>query len=236
MYCDCKKAPNGFRRQDEGDLWVCSRCGKPTRLVFDKMTDSRAPRGATSIVSVIGRSTGINETTWRMQDGGQVTTVNYHPYPWKVDMDQGRDLLLGLWQRMDEHMDRLMHPGTPLSDKPIHKACARQIAEIVVDFMPQFYDDTDTVVKEVVARYKARKDGAEHDTPGLAEAIWHRETDRFGNLPSEAPKAIKRTGNTIPDQAVATAKQALETGMFTLKQLATTYKMTEAEVKEQLNA
>ena len=242
MYCS-DGGKSGFTRQTDSDLWVCADCLLPTRMVFAKMTNGRVPRNAKWIASVFGRITGVNEVTFVLEDNSQVTCLYYHPYPKKVDMNSPRDLLGEMWHDLDNTVDRI-RSGNEITTEYL-KAYANGIAVCLQKIMYKFYPDVASVSKEALERALARERGETRESPGLAESIWDPNTRwdgtpysvenearaRAGKKVAVAPKA---SGNSIPATAVEGVKNAIASGMFTVKQVATTYSMTEPEVREQL--
>lgn len=189
----------------------------------------RAPKNAVSVRSMIGRTTGVNEVTFKLRDGSKTTCLYYKPYPKKVDMPGPRDLLVDMWEMLDNSVNNIKSPvGGDASQIEWHKARGRAQAEIIAMIMSAFYPDADAVTREALARWKARTAGEPHETPGLAEDIW--------NPAPSAPekRAPKPTGNRIPDSAVDTVRQGITLGMFTKEQMASTYSVTVAELVEQL--
>jgi hypothetical protein len=233
VWCRCKKAPIGFTNKDTGDLWVCSRCGKPTRQVFEGLTAMLGPNDATCLLSVSGKSNGIFEIRWATKSGVKIT-LEYHPYPRKVDMHNGRELLLHQWQMLDSAVNNI-HTTKDPDDLMYQKARARTLCEVIHSFMPQFYESADHVAREALSRFSCRAEGVEHETPGLGEKYWDPNTRADGTPYSQPQKPKPRsTGNLVPATALVSVKKGIEGGMFTVDQIATMYSMTAPEVKEQL--
>lgn len=239
LYCTCRlgKTP-GYTNQEESDLWVHSVCMKPSRMVFEKVTDMRVPHGATAVLKSLGRSDGIFETTFATQDG-KVTTLNFHPYPRKVDMNQGRDLLLKTWQLLDEATVGAMDVEASTQVQDHHKAQARAYANVLALFMEPFFTTPDDIVREAVVRYKARQSGETHVTPGLAEEVWNPNknwdgTDRV-QFSSETPRKsnfkTKESHRTLTPDEVTAVKNALNSGAFTSAQLADMFKTSVAVIE-----
>lgn len=246
MWCICTGGgKHGFTRISNSNLWGCAECLKPTRLVFEKVTDMYAPATAIALLSVHVREDGIHEVKWATPAGEKVT-LSYHPYPRKVDMNQGRGLLLSLWQRLDIAFAGLKDaPGDP--EIALAKLQCRTLAEVLAEFMQPFFTSADDIAREAQRRYQAQQTGTEYETPGLAEKIWDPNSRWDGTVFSDEsltkvdagqrPKAAavsKRTGNKIPNDSINASTQAIQLGMFTVAQIAKTYSMSEAEVKEQL--
>lgn len=225
--------------------YICGRCGKISHAV-PKGESMYGPANARAPLGWHGKSDGTYIQTWATNTSGErIQTMGYIPYPTiKVNgMDQGRDHLLRIWQKLDYELDQIK--STSNADlQQWSKYRARAFAEVIAQLMSPFYVDSDAVALEALERWKARQSGTEHHTPGLGEVLWNptelariEKASRVAASPAPARKAVaapRPTGNRVPDSAVNTAKQGIEMGMFTVKQMADTYKMTEAELKEQL--
>jgi hypothetical protein len=153
----------------------------------------------------------------------------FHPYPQKVDMPSQDDLLVELWNKLDNAVDDLKK--LPSFNEDYIRGECFAFSQAIHIVMRPFYPARVDVVKEAMVRWEARQAGTEHESPGLAETIWRPETDWMGHTPT---KSEPKTGNLIPDSAIATARVGIDRGLFTVKQMASTYNMTEQEVKEQL--
>ena len=185
----------------------------------------RAPKNAVSIRSMIGRATGVNEVTFKLRDGSKATCLYYKPYPKKVDMTGPRDLLVDMWEQFDRTIDAVKAGD---HQEEWHKARGSAQAQFIQMIMSAFYPDSNAVTREGLARWKARQEGTDHETPGLAEDIWNPAP------PVPEKRAPKPTGNRIPDSAVDTVRQGDTLAMFTKEQMASTYSVTVAELVEQL--
>jgi hypothetical protein len=238
MWCTCRSKTSFTVAilDDESvhDLWVCSTCRKPTRMVFEKLTGLMCPFGATALLAVRSRPDGINELTWATPDGRK-TTLHFAAYPRKLDMPEQATLLNTLWSMLDYEIDEVMSPGA--IDREYSKTRSRALCDGIAVLMAGFYADSDAVAREGLARHKARADGTEHETPGLAESIWDPHTRWDGTpLAPETPQkarpiAKKIENNTpLPPEAIPAVKKALETKMMTISQIAAMYKVSEATV------
>jgi hypothetical protein len=136
------------------------------------------------------------------------------------------DVLLETWKLLDAVMAEIKSPHTTTPDW--YKAQGRAYANVLATFMPPFFDDPDEIVREALRRYDNR-DNPEYETPGLGVKFL-AQFDK----PKKYVKEEKRTGNKLPDTAIENIKKAIESGMFTVDQIATNYKVSPAEVKEQL--
>src|SRR5215217_4878935 len=86
------------------DFWVCALCMKPTRMVFENMTNRYAPVRAVGIMSASGTGDGRWIIRWSTEVPGEVIeTMTFNTYPREMKMlhDQGRNVCLELWQRLD---------------------------------------------------------------------------------------------------------------------------------------
>lgn len=244
MWCKCGNTKGYACVDDSGydDLWVCAQCKKPTRQVFESITAMRVPRGCVAILGVQGHLDGTSLVTFATS-AGKTQCMFFHPYPQKVDMPRQDDLLVDLWNRLDQTVDKI-RSAEHQHEAEFNKAQGLAFAESISIVMRPFYEDATAVLRESMARWKARQAGVEHDTPGLAESIWD-PASRFDGTPysvenearvrSGVKSAPTKTGNLIPESAVATVKQGIESKMFTITQIAASYKMTPEEVSLQLN-
>lgn len=241
MWCRCGKGKShsftAMPEPDKGDFafnydfWVCSSCLKPSRLVFEKVTDMLAPSNATALLSIRGRYDGVTELVFATLDG-KVTCLVYHPYPRKVGMDQGRGLLLKTWELLDAATDTVMKKAAdPWSLENVGikevQAEARAYANVLAMFMEPFFTSADDIVREAVTRYKARQAGVQRDTPGLAEHIWDPRKDWDGSdkvLPNANPQPKVNLGRQLTSEEAEAVANALSAGMFTVEQLAEMFK------------
>lgn len=243
MFCTCVKALSGFKVNkcycaehevqsgNNWDLWVCVRCSKPTRMVFEKMTGRLAPRDAISILHVSGKGDGTTEIKWNTKHG-DVTTMTYSAYPRKIGMIDQTQHLKTLWDMLDEAMKVVKNPVDDVA-LSYYKARARALCDTLAVLMAPFYENSDAVAREAMARYKAQQAGTEHDTPGLAETIYDPHTRWDGTaIGGEAKAAPTTTGKKLPDEAIAGVKQALSMKMMTISQLAKIYGVNETEIKK----
>lgn len=220
------------------DFWVCAACHLPTRMVFEKLTDKRAPRLATHIKSVVGDSAGRNILTWGTPTSGEkIKTMMFHPYPGKVDMDQGRNICLELWQKLDACIDQIR--GTQVDNALIEaeKVRATALAEVIALVMQPFYADSTAVLQESMNRWTGRQEGRDHESPGLAEAIWNPST-RFDGTPfTEANEVKARSGNApkakvvLDEQKITFIKHTLSTGAMSPEVLAGMFSCTVDDIK-----
>lgn len=222
------------------DFWVCANCLRPARMVFEKLTHKTAPARATCIKSVVGDSAGRNIITWGTEVSGEkIKTMMFHAYPRKMDMDQGRNICLELWHKLDESIDTIR--ANPGHDMEHDKTRANTLAETIQLIMSPFYADTQAVLAESMTRWKARQDGTEHESPGLAESIWDPST-RFDGTPysKEAEsRARSRSGGAraakppvqFDEQKRTFIKHTLENGQMTPEVLAGMFNCSVEDIK-----
>jgi len=216
MYCTCGGSPGwtpAFELDEQGnkiresichDLWVCSICSRPSRLVFIHMAKRHMPIGAKKLLSAHGKKNGIWILRWSMKDSQEVvTTMTFTPYPRKIDMpgrDDGREVLVEMWKMLDEDINLIRSADTPELSREQAKAAATRTAEMLAIIMAPFYADKQAVLAESMTRWKARQDGITHESPGLAESIWDPDT-RFDGTVFEKKKGTARSWlacSTVP--------------------------------------
>lgn len=240
MFCDCGKSGKaGFTRQQDSDLWLCGNCRRPSRMVVQKLTLGHAPQRATGITSVVGTGDGRHILTWSTNVSGErIKTVMFHPYPRKVDMqDQGRNICLELWTGLDSMIDEIRNVQIPEHTRAERQIEARLLAKVIALVMAPFYEDDTAVLRESMTRWKARQDGQEHESPGLAEAIWNPNT-RFDGTPySEDSERRTRAGSApkakvvFDEQKITFIKHCLENGLQTPEALAGMFNCSIEDIK-----
>lgn len=211
MICRCSKRVRGYAPTyhditgKQTDLWVCAECNKPTRLVFQSMTQSLAPRGATVLLSAHKKQDGTSILRWRA-NGQTVETLTFYPYPRKVEQvsyDRDSSPLVAMWKLLDAKVYQLMAERAKGNDITAYQFGARGVAESIYLLMGDFYADADAVVREAVARHKAFVRDEQHDTPGLAEELW-QPTERW--LPPHMKKAQAAAATLSEKQQAFVAK------------------------------
>lgn len=258
MYCTCgKQGSAGYTvamldGEPQWDFWVCSNCRLPASMVFRKLTNMYAPYGAKACLSACGRTDGITELRWAMEDGTRKTTIEFHPYPRKVDMNAGESLLRKTWELLDSKVHVILREPNGPGDNAIEAADrerarieARGVAEVLAIHMKPFLTDTDDVVKEAVKRYKAKQAGERHETPGLSEHLWDPNTNWDGSprvkvaspksrpaaKPATRPKVDSASTKTLSSEEAEGIKSAVESGMFTKEDVAGMFKVSLATVE-----
>lgn len=245
MWCRCTKRNSGFAAMPlpEGgfcyDLWVCNICFKPKLKVFEGLTFMYSPSRATALLSIDARDTGIIHAFWATETSGErIETVTYHPYPRKVGMDQGRNILLETWQKLDDSITIIR--ANPDYDMEHDKTRATALAEVIALMMPTFYESPEAVLRESMTRWTARQEQRDHESPGLAEKIWNPNT-RFDGTPyseenearvraGSAPKVTKRVA--LDDQKITFIKHCMTTGTMDAQTLAGMFGTSVEHVEE----
>lgn len=235
MWCTCGNRQGYACVYEDGkqtDLWVCSRCRKPTRLVFKGHTDMLVPKGATALLSCTGRGDGITECRFATPEG-KVTTLTYTPYPRKVDMDQGRGHLLNIWEKLDTEL-ALIKQDVGGHYAEYHKARAGALAEVLAGLMAPFFTTREEITREALARWTAKQEGRDHVTPGLAEEVWdpQRNFDGSPRTPVGGGTAVVTTkALKLRPEQVAFVKKALDGGMMDAPALAGMFKVDVSEIE-----
>ncbi len=197
------------------------------------------PVGATALLSYNGHSDGRATLTWAIKDGTRRQTMVFQPYPRKVGMDQGRNVLVDLWHRLDVKIDQIRQTGD-VAD-PSWKTQAITLAEVIQLIMPAFYPDKDNVLAESMNRWRARQAGTEHESPGLAESLWDRNTQADGTPYSRESESKARARNNgaqsqqavvkLSDQHITFIKHSLKTGALTAEKMAEMFKVSVDVIK-----
>jgi hypothetical protein len=245
MYCRCgrQKSFTPARRLDGGrydfnyHYWVCGSCKLPARLVFEGITHMNVLKSATALLSYDGHADGRGMLTWGMADGTKVRTMVYKAYLRKVDMDQGRNILVELWHRLDRLIDEIRAPQEGLH-VDYNKAQANCLADTLALIMSPFYEDSTAVLRESMKRWEARQENREYESPGLAEAIWDPDT-RFDGTPYSADSEAKaRKNGALPtpvkfdEQKINFIKHSLANGILTADKLADMFACSIEAIRE----
>jgi hypothetical protein len=242
MYCGFEKpcsAKAGYMHLDRevegGDLWVCAQCQRPTKMVMERLTDMYAPKRATQMLSTTHDAEGRVIIRWATPESGErITTISFLPYPRKADMpaQPGRALLVKFWHELDSEIDVIRSPNPPQDGLSIdeRKVRASTLAWMLAEIMAPFYATGNDVLAESMARWTARQNDTEHESPGLAEHLWD-PTSRFDGTPySRANEERARNGGArtitpakLDEQKTAFVKHALETGAMKPEGLASMF-------------
>lgn len=138
------------------------------------------------------------------------------------------------WKMLDDLIDEIMaHSDTERerNSYKIFQARARQMAVVLALSMQPFFHTADEIAEEAMRRYEARKRGdTEYETPGIGTQRYQPPpgSKRYGDTTRTERKSPK---SKIPSDAVEGIKKALESGSFSVKQVADLYKVPEAEVQ-----
>lgn len=247
MFCRCGRSNSGYtaaRRIDGGEFdfnyeyWVCSRCKLPSRLVWENMTMKNVLASAVTVLSQGGGGDGRTILTWAMADGTKRQTMTFKAYPRKVGMDQGRNVCVELWHTLDRLIDDIRNPHQAPDIIEYDKAQANAYAAVIQLIMSPFYEDSTAVLRESMARWEARQAETEHESPGLAEAIWNPNTRFDGTAFSEESEArVRNIGASavkkveFDAQKITFIKHCLENGLQTAETLASMFGCSVDDVK-----
>lgn len=156
--------------------------------------------------------------------GGGTTTLG-----WSVMSEQ---FLRDIWGQLDLRVNDIMGEEPP--DDPGFKERARYeargLAVALAVLMPPFFYKPDEIAREAKKRWDERAIGNDsYETPGMGRL-------RLKPPPTEYTTAgLRKTDTsvqtTLDDQTKAGIKAALESGLFTDKQLASTYSVTEEYIR-----
>lgn len=222
LYCTCKggggKQVGYVARPVDNLLWVHSSCGRPTRMVFEKVTMNRAPRGARTLLSEYGRANGVHELTFSMDGSEKKTILTVHPYD-RRPLEMGinpNDVLLRTWELLDAQVEIIKRD--PSNRGAQYKG--RALSEVLHLFMVPFFDSPDEIVREGVRRYDNR-DNPEYETPGLGS----RFLAQFDKQPMTSSKRpdTKKVEVRLSEELQGKLRKALDSGLFTPEQLAKSY-------------
>jgi hypothetical protein len=142
-------------------------------------------------------------------------------------------ILLQMWKLLDAKVDAINDDSQPFNDlvrenQEIAKHQARGLAEAIAIAMHPYMPDANAVVKAAVARYKARKEGVPHETPGLGEHMFDPHFNHDGSprvavsRPAPARTAIKapaKPAKTLSDAEKDTIRQMLAGKMLSPEEL-----------------
>lgn len=152
----------------------------------------RSPAGATALLHADSRKTGIHELVWATPKG-QVTTLEYHPYPRTVYMTNPEPLLFSLWELLQSKLPLALANKEPQTAEELAARCqARGICEALAILMEKFLPTSDDVLRAAVKYYKDNS----YEVPGLAPYLWDGLHNADGSLrvkTSSAPAPRQRT-------------------------------------------
>jgi len=230
MHCVCGKqhkagyAAKKIDGKANYDFWVCGNCNLPSRMLFEGLIMGYMPRRATSILSHVDHGNGTATNTWATEVSGErIQTASFHPYPRKVNMDQGRNIVVELWHRLDQAIDQIRGGQVDVQLLELEKIRAMTLAETIVLVMPHFYAETNLVLAESMERWKARQAGEVRDTSGLAESEWV--------VTAPTPVVSIPVAQVFDEQKTNFIKHSISTGVMDAKTLAGMFKCSEADIK-----
>lgn len=227
------------------EVWVCNICQKIHHAVQDEVAVVRGPENARQLAHALSQKNGQHILTWSIgstssKDRSKVQTVEFFPWPRRFPMTETEPLIFKTWELLMEKVSWIMREDYDETFKAQAKHQARGIAEVLAILMKPFIESADDVVRHAVEYHKDNS----YEVPGLGLHLWNplKNPDGSDRTPVASPRsnkttataAPKRTGNKIPLSAVDGVAGAINVGMFTVAQVAKTYNMTEAEVKDQL--
>lgn len=195
--------------------------------------------------------------------GVAALTVHKCPYTGgrtKIGILVSLSQLIEAWEKLDSAVVELMEGSYPpeirydAADRPEEfenedkvrlKGVCRGMAELIALFMGTEFPDADAVSAEAAKRYKAKKEGVEHLTPGLEprSIATPRTVDYKDGVNKGGGKPVTQPRNPAPspvhkftEEEVGSIKFAHESGMFTVEQLAKTYKVKVDAIKKVLES
>jgi hypothetical protein len=165
-----------------------------------------------------------------------------HACPWwggetKVSWTVTRTLVEQMWDKLDTEFYKIVHDGL---DSVENKARARAIAECIAIFSPPHFRTADEVVAEAKRRYEAEQADEEYETPGIGSRRYEiaeqwnkdRRTDGYTTDPNRTKPAAPSVN--VDQKTSEAIRFASESGMFTEEQIAKTYGISVAVVKQVL--
>lgn len=111
------------------------------------------------------------------------------------------------------------------------RGVCRGMAEVIAEFMHPHFTDADQVAAEAGRRYEAKVKGEPYETLGLGHLKYagprmdERNPGRFPVGADRMPPKPVKPAHNFTEEEVGNIKFAHESGMFTLEQLAKTYKV-----------
>lgn len=137
------------------------------------------------------------------------------------------------WIKLDSTMTELMegkYENDP-DEKIRLKGVCRGMAEVLAEFMGPHFRTPDEIAGEAKRRYDAKKAGEDYETPGLGQLRYQAPSgDNKYAVTAKSNGGIQRNPAPSPvhkftEDEVGSIKFAHESGMFTVDQLAKTYKV-----------
>jgi hypothetical protein len=130
---------------------------------------------------------------------GQVT------YGWSETVK----LVSQIWEMLDKCIDDVKNPEVNEAQRAVAGNQARAYCNTLVLFMTPIFSTSNDVAKEAMARWRARRDGVEHHTPGMMHAtyktvldgdVWYEGTDGFTSDPAFASGAPRINNETVKNR------------------------------------
>lgn len=162
-----------------------------------------------------------------------------HRCPTRGTTHQGlmmaRSLLQQAWAELDELVDKIMDPDTAPTEKNDLQQQAKGISTVLAIFMVPHFEFPHEISKEAKRRYEARVAGEQYETAGLGVRMMEPPPSNWRPDVSKASKGVRVADKktvSLGDKEREAIKFAGSSGMFTHKQLADTYGISEAQVQE----
>lgn len=137
------------------------------------------------------------------------------------------------WIKLDAVLVELKegnYDGQPDEKVRLRGVC-RGMAEVIAEFMHPHFTDADAVAAEAGRRYEAKLKGEPYETLGLGHLKYagprmdERNPGRFPVSADRMPPKPDKPAHNFTEEEVGSIKFAHESGMFTVEQLAKTYKV-----------
>lgn len=163
--------------------------------------------------------------------------------PWTGKVHLGGSVTLTLveqmWDKMDTAYLMLRSSEKEFGVEDTHtlklRSQLRGMAEMTAIFMTPHFHSADEIAREVFVRWQKKEAGETYETKGLASRRYElpRDTAYVGkrNRTVETTELPGPFTKLTPQENEA-IKFAVESGMFTVEQLARTYGVTEATVRK----
>lgn len=142
-----------------------------------------------------------------------------------------------IWSFLDAAMDVIKSEqldAISADNRERAKQEARAYANVLAVLMPPFFSHPDEIAREAMVRWQKRKAGEDYETPGMGRLRYKppNTTLTTAGLP-KTDTSIQMTTKVIEldDATQKGIKAALESGLFTAKQLAATYSVSEAYIQ-----
>lgn len=188
-------------------------------------------------------------STKTYEEGVAQLTQHACPYiggPTKIGLLVSRTQLVQAWEKLDSAVAELIegkYPPIPTDEsedadfrenpeKTRLVGVCRGIAEMLAIFMQPHFDHPDQISAEAKRRYTAKKNGEDYTTPGLEPHHFaqprspeYKAANNKGATPVQPRNPAPSPVHKFTEDEVGSIKFAHESGMFTVEQLAKTYKV-----------